>query len=105
MKDLAIVGVDFPNTTSAACAQDEICSCSDRTTTPDRPTEMPFEPIESNLPKLKEWLLTAFASSAFNQCAHQPLAQMTGEPVRVTFKEDHKPYAVHTPIPVPHHWK
>ena len=105
MKDLAIVGVDFPNTTSAACPQDKICSCPDRTMTPDRPTEMLFEPMKSNLPKLKEWLLMAFASSAFNQCAHQPLPQMTGEPVRVTFKEDHKPYAVHTSIPVPHHWK
>eukprot|EP00794_Sanderia_malayensis_P020931 gene20931-22985_t len=30
---------------------------------------------------------------------------MTGEPMKVEFKDDCKPYAVHTPIPVPHHWK
>ena len=30
---------------------------------------------------------------------------MTGEPVKIAFNEDYKPYAVHTPIPIPHHWK
>ena len=30
---------------------------------------------------------------------------MTGEPVKVQFKEEAKPCAVHTPIPVPFHWK
>eukprot|EP00794_Sanderia_malayensis_P017188 gene17188-18918_t len=30
---------------------------------------------------------------------------MTREPMKVEFKDDCKPYAVHNPIPVPHHWK
>ena len=30
---------------------------------------------------------------------------MTGAPVRIQFKEGAQPRAVHTPIPVPHHWK
>ena len=105
MKDLGIVDQNFPNTQSAACTQDQACPCIPRTPTPPRPTELPFPPTEENVPKLKHWLLKTFESSAFNQCAHQPLPQMTGEPVKVEFKDNHKPYAVHTPIPVPHHWK
>ena len=30
---------------------------------------------------------------------------MTGEPVKLHFKDEVEPHAVHTPIPVPHHWK
>ena len=30
---------------------------------------------------------------------------MQGEPVSIHFKADVTPYAVHTPIPIPHHWK
>ena len=30
---------------------------------------------------------------------------MSGVPVCIKFKDDTKPHAVHTAIPVPHHWK
>ena len=30
---------------------------------------------------------------------------MTREPVKLHFKDEVEPHAVHTPIPVPHHWK
>lgn len=30
---------------------------------------------------------------------------MTGEPVKLHFKEDAKPHVLHTPITIPHHWK
>ena len=30
---------------------------------------------------------------------------MTREPVKLHFKNEVEPHAVHTPIPVPHHWK
>ena len=30
---------------------------------------------------------------------------MQGEPVSIHFKADVTPYAVHTTIPIPHHWK
>ena len=30
---------------------------------------------------------------------------MTGTPVDIRFKENAKHHAVHTAIPVPHHWK
>ena len=35
----------------------------------------------------------------------QTLPTMTGEPVKLHFKEHAEPHAVHAPIPVPHHWK
>ena len=46
-----------------------------------------------------------FKSSAFNTCPHQPLQMMTGKPQYIRFTQGAKPSAVHTPIPVPHHWK
>ena len=67
--------------------------------------QLPFEPTPDNLPKLKQWLLKTIKSSSFNQCSHQPLPTMTGDPVKLHLKDDAVPHAIHTPIPVPHHWK
>ena len=105
MKDLGIVDGSFPDSRSAATKSPDECHCPTRTKTPDRPEQIPFKPTDENVPKLKKWLLDAFASSAFNQCPHQELPQMTGEPIRLHLKDDAVPYAAHTPIPVPHHWK
>ena len=105
MKDLNIVPTNFPQKISTANLIQETCTCPKRTATPIRPETIPFEPTPANVPKLKAWLLDQFASSAFNQCPHQPLPKMTGKPVKLHFKEGTTPYAVHTPIPVPHHWK
>ena len=106
MKDLAIVDDGFPNhTRNCSIETSATCSCPPRTQTPRRPTTIPFPPTQANTPRLKEWLLSTFASSAFNTCPHQPLPIMLGKPVTVHFKPDATPHAVHTPIPVPHHWK
>ena len=72
---------------------------------PERPNALPFPATLENIPRLKEWVLKAFASSAFNTCSHQQLQTMTSAPVRIQFKEGAQPRAVHTPIPLPHHWK
>lgn len=106
MKDLAIVENSFPlQSSNCSIETKEECNCPVRTPTPDRPAIIPFQPSEENITQLKEWLLSSFASSAFNTCPHQPLPIMSGEPVTVHFKPDATPHAVHTPIPVPHHWK
>ena len=106
MKDLHIVDKLFPHSISAATESNpDECNCPKRTTPPERPHQIPFEQTEKNIPRLKSWLLDAFASSAFNQCPHQGLPKMTGEPVKLHLKENVTPYAAHTPIPVPHHWK
>ena len=81
------------------------CTCPERTPTPARPEKIPITPSRENVPKLKEWILAQFASSAFNTCTYQPLQQMDSPPVKVTFKESAQPHAVHTPIQVPVHWE
>ena len=114
--DLGIISRKFPhpqfvNPGAAAKAlsvqtvTSEICDCPKRTATPDRPKTIPFDPTLSNLHALQQWLLSEFASSAFNTCTHQKLQIMTGKPVEISFKTDSTPSAVHTPIPIPHHWK
>ena len=85
--------------------EEEKCSCIPRSTAPNRPEKIPFDPTPENVPRLKEWMLKTFAASAFNTCTHQPLQAMTGAPVEVVFKKGAKPHAVHTPIPIPHYWK
>ncbi len=107
--DLGIIDEDFPNvsTVGATTVQDEgdSCKCIPRSKAPDMPNELPFPPTRENVPKLKEWLINAFASSAFNKCAHQPLPEMTGSPMGVVFKENVVPHCVHTPLKVPVHWQ
>ena len=107
MKDLDVVPEDFPNHTHASAAISEHikCSCPKRANSPTKPTSLPFTATQANLSNLKRWLLEKFESSAFNQCPHQSLPVMIGAPIKLHFKEGTTPYAVHTPIPVPHHWK
>ena len=104
LKDLNVVHSKFPHASKAA-ASTGTCECAQRGSPPKRPDKLPFPPTEDNVARLEQWLLASFGSSAFNTCTHQPLQSMTGEPVHARFKEGATPYAVHTPIPVPHHWK
>ena len=69
------------------------------------PTKLPYAPTEENIPKLKEWLLDYYGSTAFNTCEHQELPLMTGEPLRLHVDPNAKPYAVHKPATVPIHWQ
>ena len=81
------------------------CSCPPRTPAPPPPSSIPFEPVEENVPKLEAWLLEYYSSSGFNVCPHQPLQKMEGKPLGINFKEGAEPKAIHTPVPVPYHWK
>ena len=72
------------------------------------PAEIPFPAIQENIPKLENWLLTAFKSTAFNITLPyliDPLPKMSGEPQKINLRKDAIPYAVLTPIPIPHYWK
>ena len=117
-KELGIVDENFPDQHTKVNAtkidaddedhdvENDDCECIPRSEPPDRPAQIPFPPTKENKGKLKNWLLENFKSSAFNTCTHQPLKEMVGEPMTITFKEEkHIPYAVHTPIRVPEHWK
>ena len=71
---------------------------------PHRPEAPPYSPVPENIPKLKEWLLQSFSDTTFNtKAAHLPV--MTGKPHKIHLKDDAIPYAAHTPIPIPLHWK
>ena len=124
LKDLTIIHHKFPDianktipaatpratqaqSTSVKNGNDHInkCSCPQRAQPPPRPDMLPFSATEENLPLLKEWLMLAFSASAFNTCTQQTLQHMAGAPVAVKFKDGAVPHAVHTPIPIPHHWK
>jgi len=108
LKDLALIDDDFPNSTirSAAATMnvDEECSCMPRSHTPEKPETILFVPTKENKGKLRDWLVSAFKSSAFNTCSHQPLKEMTGPPMHIKFKDNAEPHAVHRPIQVPVHW-
>ena len=81
------------------------CGCPICQILPNRPDVIPFPPTAENRDKLEQWIITTYASSAFNTCEHQVLPKMTGEPLTVHFQDNYTPIAVHSPIPVPHHWK
>ena len=50
-----------------------------------------------------KWLLEKFSKTTFNTV--DPLTAKSGEPLKVHLKDNAVPYAVNTPIPVPHYWE
>lgn len=110
LKDLGLVPDNFPDPTSqqnvaTSDGGKAPCGCPQRTNVPPKPDSIPFAPTEENRPRLERWMKEHFESSAFNVCPHQQLQAMEGKPMDITFIPGAKPSAVHTPIPVPHHWK
>ena len=81
------------------------CSCPKREKPPQKPTELPYPPTEENVEKLKTWILNRYSSSTFNTCTSQKLNNMSGPPLKIDVDPQITPSAVHTPIPVPVHWK
>ena len=62
-------------------------------------------PTKGNLPKLKQYILNRYLSSAFNRCKMQPLPLMDGSPPHCLFvDEEARPIAIHTPAAVLAHW-
>ena len=117
LSDLELINGQFPDiekatkSKSAAINIEEDkddqhnCECITRESAPEPPKEIPYPPTEENKGKLKSWLTKTFISSAFNTCTHQQLQEMTGDPMKLHFKDQYKPHAVHTPIPIPYHWE
>ena len=75
-----------------------------RTPPPSKPQNLPYEPISENIPKLKQYIIDSFASSAFNNTA-TPFPAPSTPPAQIHLKPNALPYAIHTPITVPHHFK
>ena len=120
MENLQIITKDFPsiNTVTDAPASPpaksdttqsanykEPCPCKPRQQPPPRPSKLPFTPNEENVPKMREWLINRYSSSTFNRCTHQKLPTMSGPPIKLNVDPDAIPTAVHTPAPIPIHWR
>ena len=123
LKALGVVEQDFPkipmaNSTIAAtgikkCVNDGVvhqgqtqCSCPPRTLAPSSPARLPCPATPDNIPKLQQYLLERYASSAFNCCENQALPLMSGSPpLQLHVDPQAKPVAVHRPALVPLHWQ
>ena len=121
-RELGIIGDDFPclgafSNQSAKISNMSVppnpehpadprpCSCPARTLPPPVPTELPFPPTVENRDRLEDWIRERYASSAFNQCSHQPLPLINSSPpLKLYVDESARPVAVHKPVPIPMHW-
>ena len=127
LKDLGVIPPDFPMAgafrgphaapAATICNTDECtmvasksttknaCGCPARTEVPPLPSQIPTDKPEANRSFLHKWILNYYRTSAFNVCTHQMIPCLTGPDMVITTVEGAEPVAVHTPIPVPHHWK
>ena len=128
-EDLGLIGKDFPvigdfinQSVNSLCNKSDkqylvaqnicqkddgdTCSCPPRQLPPKIPTELPFPATPEYREKLKDWIIEAYATSAFNQCEHQPLPLMKGSPpINLHIDPTAKPVAIHKARPVPIHWR
>ena len=116
-KRLGIISSAYPNVISNACSQTTAngetassgslakCGCPLRVGPPPPPDTIPFSPTKENKGKLEKWILSAYASSAFNTCEHQPIKKLTGKPLDIHWRDDARPVTRHSPVPTPIHFR
>ena len=116
MKALGMIPENFPDVgpsmaTVQKCevkdeSNPEVCGCPVRAKPPPVPQSLPFPPTEENIPKLKDWIIEQYSSSAFNCCENQklPLVNET-VPMSLYVDSEAKPVAHHKAYPVPIHWQ
>ena len=90
---------------AAAAASSTACKFLPRTGPPGAPRHLLMVPSTSNVGEMKAWLLSRYASSAFNKCTHQPLPSMNGPPVEIHLVKDAVPRKVSMPATIPLHWQ
>ena len=73
-----------------------------RCTPPERPSKIPFPPVESNVEKLEAYLKDAFTTSTFNLLPPFP-AMADTKPAKIHLKPGAEPFAKHVPIPIALH--
>ena len=104
-KKLMIIHNDFPNgiTKQQNISTDDEANYP-KVEYPKKPVKLPFNPTEENIDKLKSWLVDNFKESVFRE--EKPLSVMTGKDHHIHLKnQDVEPFAVGSPIPLPHHWR
>ena len=58
---------------------------SSRTSPPPKPKHLPFEAIPENVPKLKQFIIDSFSSSAFNNTT-DPFPALSTPPAKIHVK-------------------
>ena len=81
------------------------CTCPQRTSVPNKPEKLPFDPTPENNGKMRDWLLERYKSSTFNTCPHRPLPCMSGPPIEIHMKETAIPKTCHIAADIPTNWR
>ena len=99
---LQIISPSFPNTffpsnhwVKAAEKTKGCCNCPARALPPPLLDKPPFDPVEENVDKLKNWIMENYKASVFNTCECQPLPVMHGPPLKIFMQEGVTPVATH----------
>ena len=87
---------------TAGSSQQNINKSKPKQSATSRP-HIPYSFVESSVPVLKKYIIDAFKDTAFSR--EPPFPAMNHRKGHIHLKADAIPYAVHTPIPVPHHFK
>ena len=98
--DVKILPESFPYPMDS---QASVASAEEVISIPKRPEKLPYPPTEENIPKLKDYLVKQFKSLVFDKAT--PFKTMNCPPAHIHLKADAVPYATHSPIPIPLHWK
>ena len=115
MMQLRIIPKSFPQVGAALNTRSHVssvstlnitapCGCLKRTKPPPRYKELPYPLVFQNVSKMKERLLTDYASSTFNKCEHQLLPSMDGPELEIHVDPNAKLVNFTTPATVPLHW-
>ena len=75
----------------------------DRRMPQPRPKRIPYSPVESSVPVLRKYIIDSFRDSALDRSP--PFPKMKTTKGHIHLQPNAVPFAVHSPIPVPHHEK
>ena len=70
---------------------------------PSRPKQIPHPPVESSIPLLRKYIVDNFRDSALDRSP--PFPKMKTTKGHIHLQPNAIPFAVHSPIPIPHHEK
>ena len=100
-RDLGIISDTYPN--PQPLQSKAVRSIEPTRLPPSRPSSLPFEPNERNIPLLKEYLFNSFEHSSFNR--NPPFPKLSTPPATIHLKPDHVvPQPAYTPAAVAEHW-
>ena len=102
-QDLAIIPDSFPFPQSRKVDKEIVATVALHPDLPKKPQSIPFEPVESNIPALKKFLLDSFEKTTFNK--DQPFPKLSTPPAKIHLKPDYIiPRPAYWPATIAEHW-